>query len=122
MLSDYPLGARLQISDLERARAFYVEVLGFRPRAEAPGHAISFDSGDGAPFAIYVVPELAAPQATWSVDDVDAEVEELQARGVVFEEYDTPEFKSVNGVVQGGRGHFAFFKDPDGNLLGIFGR
>jgi catechol 2,3-dioxygenase-like lactoylglutathione lyase family enzyme len=53
---------------------------------------------------------------------VEAEVRRLQARGVVFEEYDTPEYKSTNGVVYSRKSNsrFAYFKDPDGNLLGIF--
>ena len=54
-----------------------------------------------------------ASQAFWQVEDVEAEVAELRGRGVVFEEYDMPGMKTVNGmqrpeavgrVVQGQRG------------------
>jgi len=35
---------------------------------------------------------------TWKTPDIEATVAELQARGVVFEEYDTPEVKTFKGV------------------------
>jgi hypothetical protein len=37
-------------------------------------------------------------QASWIIDDIEAEVAELKARGVVFEEYDTPSLKTVQSV------------------------
>jgi len=43
---------------------------------------------------------------------------DLQARGVVFESYEMP--KTENGVAQMPAGRGAWFKDPDGNLLGLF--
>jgi hypothetical protein len=63
----------------------------------------------------------------WEVDDMDATVEELRARGVVFEEYDVPGLTTVDGIADiegnypskgvGERG--AWFYDSEGNLLGI---
>jgi hypothetical protein len=47
-------------------------------------------------------------------------VAELRARGIVFEEYDLPGVKTVDGIADhesGARG--AWFKDPDGNILQI---
>ena len=60
-----------------------------------------------------------ATQAFWAVDDLDAEMAELRARGLVFEEYDLPGLKTVNGVSTGGVAKTAWFKDSEGNILGI---
>jgi catechol 2,3-dioxygenase-like lactoylglutathione lyase family enzyme len=124
MLSDFTFGTRIRISDYERARAFYVETLGLQPRAELAGHAVSFQTGDGGVFAIYVEGDFARPVGAWIVDDVEAEVRELQNRGVEFREVNLPSYKSSNGVIRDretGR-PFAYFTDPDGNELGIFAK
>jgi len=60
-----------------------------------------------------------ASQAFWMVDDIEREVAELKKRGVVFEEYDTPEMKTVNGIMTGGDAKSAFFKDSEGNIMVI---
>jgi len=60
-----------------------------------------------------------ASQAFWQVDDVAAVVAELQARGVVFEEYDMPGIKTVNSVATGGGAKTAWFKDTEGNILAV---
>jgi hypothetical protein len=57
-----------------------------------------------------------ASQAFWQVDDVEAEVAELKARGVVFEEYDVPGMKTVNSIATGGGAKTAWFKDTEGLL------
>ena len=36
----------------------------------------------------------------WEVDDLDAVVEELRRRGVVFEEVDLPDLKTVDGIAE----------------------
>ena len=60
-----------------------------------------------------------ASQAFWQVGDVEREVNELQGRGVVFEEYDYPGLKTVNGVAAGGGAKSAWFKDSEGNIMAI---
>ena len=64
---------------------------------------------------------------SWEVDNIEATVRELRARGVEFEEYDLPGLKTVDGIAEitgnypskgtGERG--AWFRDSEGNLLGI---
>lgn len=67
-------------------------------------------------------------QMGWEVADIEATVAELRASGVVFEEYDLPGIRTVNGIAQvagnypskGGVGEKgAWFRDSEGNLLGI---
>jgi hypothetical protein len=55
----------------------------------------------------------------WQVPDVAREVAELKARGVVFEEYDTPSFKTIDSIATTGKLKAAWFRDSEGNLLGI---
>ena len=56
---------------------------------------------------------------TWNTNDIDAKVAALQASGVVFEEYDTPELKTVNGVATIAESNGAWFRDGEGNLLAL---
>ncbi len=60
-----------------------------------------------------------ASTAFWAVDDVEAEVAALRARGVVFEEYDMPGLKTKNGIASAGGAKTAWFKDTEGNILAI---
>ena len=58
-----------------------------------------------------------ASQAYWQVDDVEAEVAELKARGVVFEEYEGMAMR--NSIATGGGAKTAWFRDTEGNILAI---
>ena len=58
-------------------------------------------------------------QMSWTVDNIEAEVADLKARGVVFEEYDMPYLKTVNSVATTGPVKAAWFKDSEGNLLAL---
>jgi hypothetical protein len=60
-----------------------------------------------------------ASTAFWAVDDVAAEVAELKARGVVFEEYDMPGIETVNSIATAGGAKTAWFKDSEGNILAV---
>jgi len=62
-------------------------------------------------------------QVNFQVADVAAEVVELKGRGVVFEEYDTPGFKTVDGIADLPNGaRTAYFKDSEGNLIALVQR
>ena len=80
--------------------------------------------GDGA-HQLFVYPAQARSsgeftQAVIHVIDVRAAVDEMRGRGVEFEEYDTPETQTENGVAQmPGGGEAAWFKDSEGNLIGV---
>ena len=54
-------------------------------------------------------------------DGIEADVEELASRGVVFDEFDLPTIRTVDGIATTpGIGRSAWFKDPDGNTLAVF--
>jgi hypothetical protein len=58
-------------------------------------------------------------QAAWRVDDLPTELDELRSRGVEIAEYDTPELKTENGIVDTGDALHAWIVDPGRNTLGI---
>ncbi len=53
------------------------------------------------------------------VSDLEQVVKDLKARGVKFEEYDTPMVKTVAGIANVGGSKAAWLKDSEGNLIGI---
>ena len=60
--------------------------------------------------------------AAFGVPDIRIAMADLRARGVVFEEYDFGDAKTVDGLLEDTDGMTnAWFKDPDGNILGIQG-
>jgi len=119
MLAERRVHTTLPTLDVDALRPFYEDVLGFTPRAVLPG-AVVYDAGDGSVFAISRAGKASTgsnTQMAFTVPDVDAEVADLRARGIVFEEYDTP--KTEGGIARIGAGRAAWFKDPHGNLLGV---
>jgi catechol 2,3-dioxygenase-like lactoylglutathione lyase family enzyme len=103
MLSNAPIRAYIPVSDVKRARRFYEDIVGLRPKEEFAGGVI-YACG-GAEVFMYPTPNAGtsrASQAFWQVADVEAEVKELKSRGVKFEEYDMPGIKMVNGIATGG--------------------
>jgi catechol 2,3-dioxygenase-like lactoylglutathione lyase family enzyme len=121
MLQKSPIFAYIPVKDMARARKFYEETLGFKPSRTIEG-GVHFECGNGTGFFMYpsqFAGTSRASQAFWSVPDVRAEVAELRAKGVVFEEYDTPGLKTVDGIATGRGAMTAWFKDPDGNILAI---
>ena len=121
MLANLPVNATLPAVDLERAKRFYTERLGLSPEMEAPS-GISFRCGEGTRFVVFPSGGMASGSHTqmgWTVEDIEAEVAALKTRGVVFEEYDTPGLKTVNGIAITGTDKAAWFKDSEGNLLGL---
>jgi predicted enzyme related to lactoylglutathione lyase len=120
MLANAPIRAYIPVSDVARARKFYEKTLGLEPKQEYAGGVI-YECG-GAEVFMYPTPNAGtskASQAFWQVADVEAEVAELKARGVVFEEYDMPGIKMKNSVATGGGAKTAWFKDTEGNILAV---
>jgi catechol 2,3-dioxygenase-like lactoylglutathione lyase family enzyme len=124
MLEGYEVATRLPAQDLERARRWYAEKLGLTPAEERPG-GLLYRAGNSS-FALFAsggAPSGTHTQMAFTVDDIEAVVRELRARGVVFEEYDF----TVDGIAEidgnypsvgtGERG--AWFRDSEGNMIGI---
>jgi predicted enzyme related to lactoylglutathione lyase len=120
MLSDSRVEANIPASDLTRAREFY-DKLGLTPSAEFEGVAMTYKTTGGTSFNIYET-EYAGQAghtiAQWHVDDIEAEVDDLKAKGITFEVYDLPGVE-WNGDIASipGLGHAAWFKDSEGNIM-----
>jgi catechol 2,3-dioxygenase-like lactoylglutathione lyase family enzyme len=113
--------AYLPAKDVARARRFYEDKLGFKPKREVAGGVV-YEFAAGTACFLYPTPNAgtsAASQAFWQVADVEREVAELRAKGVIFEEYDMPGMRTTNGIVNGGGAKSAWFKDSEGNILAI---
>ena len=128
MLGNAKVATRLPAQDLERARAFYSEKLGLEPAEERPGGLrYRVAGGEFAIFQSGGAPSGEHTQMGFEVEDLEAAVAELRQRGVVFEEYDFPGLTTVGGIADiegnypskgtGERG--AWFRDSEGNMLGI---
>lgn len=120
MLSAAPIRAYIPVSDVSRARRFYEDKVGLRPKLEFAGGVV-YECG-GTQVFMYPTPNAGtskASQAFWEVADVEAEVAELRSRGVKFEDYDIPGMKTVNGIFTGGGARTAWFKDTEGNVMAI---
>ena len=120
MLDQFNIGVTLPATDFERAKSWYRDKLGFTPVKEWPAGA-RYRSGSSF-FDIYPTSQAGTAKNTaagWDVEDLEAVVEELRSRGVVFEEYDFPGLKTENGVVANEWGKSAWFLDSEGNILNL---
>ena len=121
MLQHFPFIAYIPARDVARARRFYEDKLGFKPKQEA-SDGVVYEFAGGTSCFLYPTPNAGtsqASQAFWQVEDVDKEIAELKARGVVFEDYDPPGERSPSGAITAGGAKAAWFKDSEGNIMAI---
>lgn len=120
MLANQPFVGFVLITDTDRAKAFYCDVLGLPLRSE-DGFAVLLGVRD-ASLRLAVVDDVPEPRGTnvgWQVDDISATARALAAGGVVFERFDGMD-QDADGVWHPpGGGGVAWFRDPDGNRLSI---
>jgi catechol 2,3-dioxygenase-like lactoylglutathione lyase family enzyme len=107
----------VSVSDVDRAVAFYRDVLGVPFLFRVPGQPMAFFDCDGV--RLY----LGAPESEdfrsrvvlyFTVDDVDEAYDALKQRGVEF--VDAPH---VVARMEDVELRMAFFRDPDGNNLAL---
>ena len=109
----------LPVKDLARARSFYEDHLQLAPLGQRPDGKFVYRSG-ATEIALFPKPEGTKAEHTalsFRVDDIDAAIAALKARGVEFDDYDLPGFKTVEHVCVLGSEKAAWFRDPEGNIL-----
>ncbi len=110
----------LPTTNLDVARHFYEGTLGLTVVNEVGG-GIVFKAGDSELFVYQRGPAASEHTlAGFRVDDIEATIDDLTAKGVQFEHYDYPTLKTdEKGIATTPPIKAAWFKDPDGNTLGI---
>ena len=121
MLAELRVHSTIPASDMARARAWYAEKLGFEPILDLPS-GMMYEAAEGTRFVVFPSPNAGqAPQTCmgFATSDIEREVRDLKTRGVTFEEYDLPNFKTVDSIMSTGLTRSAWFRDSEGNILGI---
>jgi catechol 2,3-dioxygenase-like lactoylglutathione lyase family enzyme len=122
VITDAPIHPSLAVADLAHSRAWYADKLGWEPTIEAPGTLV-YVLPSGSAFTLYESESAGTAKNTvmnWVVADVRAEVDRLRSGGLQFEDYDSGDVKTVDGIMTDPAGFMnAWFKDPDGNIVGV---
>lgn len=123
MLAEYRVINTIAVNDIQNAIDFYAEILGLK-RVEVNKAGYLFESGGGSLIGLHQSPTAGSGQATcawWTVDDVERTVNDLKARGVTFDKnYDLPHTEQQGDIyILSDTQKAAWFRDPDGNILGI---
>jgi predicted enzyme related to lactoylglutathione lyase len=117
MLKDSKAFSGFSANDIPAAKAFYADLLGLEV-TEANG-MLTLHHGDGRETLIYPKPDHVPATYTtlnFPVDDIEKTVDELVARGVVFEAYPGLDERHIN---RRGGPLIAWFTDPAGNILSV---
>jgi catechol 2,3-dioxygenase-like lactoylglutathione lyase family enzyme len=120
MLTQAPMTTILPVKELTRAREFYENKLGLSAIGMQADGKFLLHANGGAAIALFPKPEGTKAEHTavsFRVDDIVAEVRELERRGVEFHDYDLPGLKTVEHVCVLGSEKAAWFSDPEGNIL-----
>jgi catechol 2,3-dioxygenase-like lactoylglutathione lyase family enzyme len=121
MLAQSAAFSGFSVDDVPAARAFYADTLGLEV-TEENGMLTLHLAGD-RPVIVYPKPDHQPATFTilnFPVPDVEAAVDGLTARGVVFERYEGTEIETdAKGVFRGGGPLIAWFTDPAGNVLSV---
>jgi catechol 2,3-dioxygenase-like lactoylglutathione lyase family enzyme len=119
MLKDKPSSAIVAVSDIARARAFYLDTLGLELEDDSMGEVLVLRTGPT--FLIVYRSDFAgtnqANAVVWGVGgDIEQIVATLKAKGVAFEHY--AGMGDLKGDIHvSGDMKMVWFKDPDGNIL-----
>ena len=120
MLASAPVTTMLPVKDLERARDFYVNKLGLKSVGLQADGKFLLRCGDGARLALFPKPDGTKAEHTamsFLVEDIAAEIRNLEGRGVEFHDYDLPGLKTFQHVCVLGSEKAAWFNDTEGNIL-----
>lgn len=121
MLSESKAFSGFSVPDTEAARAFYADKLGLEVTEDhgilqiqlgGGHHAIAYPKPDHEPAGFTIL--------NFPVADIEATVDELTSRGVVFEKYEGSQMETdAKGIFRKGGPLIAWFTDPAGNVLSV---
>jgi catechol 2,3-dioxygenase-like lactoylglutathione lyase family enzyme len=119
MLASSPINAFVRITDAQRARHFYEDVLSLRVVSDNP--FVMVFRADNALIMAQKAEKFSPLQGTvlgWEVKDINKAIEALVKKGVVFERFQGMDQDEL-GIWKSPDGKVAWFKDPDGNILSL---
>lgn len=114
------------VDDQAKAKEFYTETLGLTLQDESMGLTFGLPGGG----SVFVYQKDDHQPATFTilnfvVEDIDAAVDALTSKGVVFQQYDmgdgakTDEKGVMRGIAANQGPDIAWFKDPASNILAV---
>ncbi|HVO53769.1 MAG TPA: VOC family protein [Solirubrobacterales bacterium] len=110
------------VDDIERAKEFYEGMLGLTTSSPMEEMLLSLEIAAGQSVMLYLKPDFVAATYTvlnFTVDDLEATVDELTTRGIEFERYEGMGQDEKGVSREGGGPPIAWFKDPAGNILSV---
>ncbi len=121
MLYNKMIMTTLPVVDKERAKNFYEGKIGLHSPIMETDDEVVYECGNNTRILLY---QRAATKAdntafTFLVDDIENEVDQLKNKGIEFEEYDMPNIKTINSIAVSNGYKMAWFKDSEGNIIGI---
>jgi catechol 2,3-dioxygenase-like lactoylglutathione lyase family enzyme len=116
--------ATVAVTDMAKAKEFYEGKLGLSGGSEEPDGGLTYECAGGTRIHVYPSPDNAgksgATLAGFLSDDLEGTVDELTSNGVTFEQIEMGPIKTnEKGIAAFGDEQVAWFKDPDGNTMGI---
>jgi len=122
MFKDVKAFSGYSANDIGKATTFYRDILGLTIR-EGMEDILELHIAGSTPVIIYPKPNHEPATFTvlnFPVTDIEEAVAQLKGKGVVFESYDEPNFKTDDDdIFHGGGPLIAWFKDPAGNILSV---
>jgi predicted enzyme related to lactoylglutathione lyase len=120
MLGTRPAFSGFSAADIAAEKAFFAEALGVETEEEFGSLNLKLAGGQ----RVFIYPKENHEPATYTVlnfevDDIEATVDQLAAKGVVFERYEGAT-QDERGIARDDRGPaIAWFKDPAGNIISV---
>jgi len=127
MLAHADAIATVGVRDIDAAREFYGNVLDLleEESAQEEGGVLIFRSGNTR-IQVYRSEYAGTNQATaisWDLGERIVEiVDALKAKGASFERYDMPDMRLEGELYVADGFKVTWLKDPDGNILSLYGR
>lgn len=123
MLTHSKAFSGFSVDDLQKAKNFYSKILGLKVFDNPMGVIELHTEGSNK---ILIYPKSDHTPATFTVlnfpvINVEETVEELNKKGITFEQYEGDIKTDEKGISHGGdkRPTIAWFKDPAGNILSL---
>ena len=121
MFRDTKAFSGFAVPDIAAAKAFYGDALGLDLTEE--NGMLTLHLAGGRDTIVYPKPDHVPATYTilnFPVDDVEAAVDELTAKGVEFQKYEGEDFATdAKGIMRQGGPLIAWFTDPAGNILSV---